>query len=104
MTGPDEHVRLAPHTTLGLGGPARWFWSVTSGQMLIEALRWARDAAVPLWVLGGGSNVIVPDEGLDGLVVKVALPGVRIDPVAADGTVLATSVRASPGMRSSPPS
>jgi UDP-N-acetylmuramate dehydrogenase len=88
MTGPDEHVPLAPHTTLGLGGPARWFWAVTSGEMLIEALRWAGDAAVPLWVLGGGSNVIVPDQGLDGLVVKMALPGVRIDPAAADGTVL----------------
>ncbi len=94
MTGPEEHVPLAPHTTLGLGGPARWFWAVTSGQMLIEALRWARDAAVPLSVLGGGSNVIVPDEGVDGLVVQVALPGVSIESAAADGTVL---VRAGAG-------
>jgi UDP-N-acetylmuramate dehydrogenase len=86
--GPEEYVRLASHTTLGLGGPARWFWAVTTGPMLIEALRWARDTAAPLSVLGGGSNVIVPDEGLDGLVVKVALPGVRIEPAAADGTAL----------------
>lgn len=84
----EEHVRLAPYTTLGLGGPARWFLRVTTCEMLTDALQWARDAAVPLWVLGGGSNVIVPDEGLDGLVLKVEIPGVTIESATADGTVL----------------
>ena len=85
---PLEHVSLAPLTTLGLGGPARWFWPVASEPELIEALRWARERNVPVWVLGGGSNVIVPDAGIDGLVVQVGLRGVTIERETGDGTVL----------------
>lgn len=85
---PEEHVPLAPLTTLGLGGPARWFWRVASVPELIEALRWARERSIPAWILGGGSNVIVPDAGIDGLVVQLSLRGVTIEPEPAGGTVL----------------
>lgn len=84
---PREHVALAQFTTLGFGGPARWFWRVESVAELVEALRWARERAVPVWILGGGSNVIVPDGGIDGLVVQVDLRGVTLDPGMVDGTV-----------------
>ena len=85
---PREHVPLAPLTTLGLGGPARWFWRAGDVAELAEALRWARERRIAAWLLGGGSNVIVPDAGIYGLVVQVGLRGVTIDPEAADGTVL----------------
>ncbi|HEX4038687.1 MAG TPA: UDP-N-acetylmuramate dehydrogenase [Acidobacteriaceae bacterium] len=70
-----EQVALAPYTTFGIGGPARWFAEVTSEADLVEALRFAADRRVPLFVLGGGSNILVADQGFPGLVVHVALRG-----------------------------
>ena len=67
-------VPLAPLTTLGIGGPARDFVRVTSLVELQEALR--GDARV--LVLGGGSNLVVPDAGWPGLVIQIGLPGVDI--------------------------
>ncbi|MED7927965.1 UDP-N-acetylmuramate dehydrogenase [Nonomuraea sp. LP-02] len=66
---------LAPYTTLGLGGPARDFAEVTTAEQLVSLIAEADAAAVPTLVLGGGSNVVVADEGFDGLVVKVATQG-----------------------------
>ena len=74
---PLEHVRLAEHCTLGVGGPARFFVEATSEGAVIEALDWARSQNLRLRVLGGGSNLVVADEGVDGLVVKIALRGVH---------------------------
>lgn len=77
MSGsPRTGVPLAPRTTLRLGGPARYFWSVRSAEEAVEALRWARANRQPVQVLGGGSNTIFPDEGFPGLVVHVAVGGV----------------------------
>lgn len=70
-------VPLAPRTTIGVGGVARWLATVTDEAELGEALAWARDRAVPLFVLGGGSNIVVSDSGFDGLVIDVALRGIR---------------------------
>ena len=71
-----EHVALAPYTTLGVGGIARWFVEATDEATLREALAWARARRVPLRILGGGSNVVVPDRGVEALVVQIALRGV----------------------------
>lgn len=80
MSGPPRAgVPLAPRTTLGLGGEARYFWSVSSADEASEALRWARATRQPVQVLGGGSNTIFPDEGFPGLVLHVAVPGLRFD-------------------------
>ena len=76
-------VPLAPLTTLALGGPARFFARAESEQAVGEALRWARGRGVPVFVLGGGSNLVVADEGFEGLVLQVALPGLRFG-VAGD--------------------
>jgi UDP-N-acetylmuramate dehydrogenase len=73
---PRERVPLAPYTTLGVGGPARWFLEAADEATLRAALEWARGRGVPVRVLGGGSNVVVPDVGVDALVVRVALRGV----------------------------
>src|SRR5207302_956646 len=58
-----ERVALAPHTTLGVGGPARWFVEATDEATLREALAWSRARGVALRMLGGGSNVVVADAG-----------------------------------------
>ncbi len=72
-----EHVPLAPYTTLGIGGPARWFAECTDEASVVEAVHFARDRRVPLFALGGGSNVLVSDEGFPGLVLRVALTGIE---------------------------
>jgi UDP-N-acetylmuramate dehydrogenase len=74
-----EQVALAPYTTFGIGGPARWFAEATDEASVIEAVEFARERSVPLFVLGGGSNVLVADAGFPGLVLHVALMGVEHD-------------------------
>ncbi len=69
MPAFDENIPLAPLTTLGVGGPARWLARCRSVTELRHALDWARRQAVPSLVLGGGSNLLVADRGFDGLVV-----------------------------------
>ena len=71
-----EHVALAPFTTLGVGGPARYFAEATSEAEVIEGVEFARSRQLPLFVLGGGSNLLVADAGFSGLVLKVAIGGV----------------------------
>lgn len=78
MLQPRPSVPLAPYTTLGLGGPAEEFISCTSRRELAEAVRYAADRRMPLHILGGGSNIIVPDEGVRGLVVHMATTGIRV--------------------------
>ncbi len=76
--------RLADHTTLRLGGPAARFVSATSEAELVETVRAADEAGEPLLVLGGGSNLVVADEGFPGTVVQVATRGVSPDVEGAD--------------------
>jgi UDP-N-acetylmuramate dehydrogenase len=72
-----EHVPLAPYTTLGIGGPARWFAEAETDQDVLEALRYSREHNLPVFVLGGGSNLLVADAGFHGLVLRIALRGVE---------------------------
>jgi UDP-N-acetylmuramate dehydrogenase len=73
-------VRLADCTTVGLGGPARSFVRASTEESLIQAVRSADDSGQPLLILGGGSNLVVADDGFDGTVVQVATRGVARDP------------------------
>jgi UDP-N-acetylmuramate dehydrogenase len=68
-------VALAPFTTLGIGGPARWLLHAQSIDDIARAHRWSTSAGVPLFVLGGGSNLVIADAGFDGLVVRIDLRG-----------------------------
>src|ERR1039458_7426792 len=70
-----EQVALAPFTTLGVGGPARYFAEAHSEAEVIEAVEFARSCQLPLFVLGGGSNLVIADKGFAGLVLKVAISG-----------------------------
>jgi UDP-N-acetylmuramate dehydrogenase len=76
MRAPLEHVPLAPHCTLGVGGAARFYLEAADEAQVLEAVDWAAARGVPVQVLGGGSNVVVADEGVDGLVLKIAVRGV----------------------------
>jgi UDP-N-acetylmuramate dehydrogenase len=74
-----EQVPLAPYTTFGIGGPARYFVEATDEASVLEAVRYARENRLPLFVLGAGSNVLVSDEGFPGVVLHVAMMGVEQD-------------------------
>jgi UDP-N-acetylmuramate dehydrogenase len=61
---------------LGVGGPARYFVEVHDEAGLLDAVAWAQHRGLPVRVLGGGSNLVVADEGVDALVARIALRGV----------------------------
>jgi UDP-N-acetylenolpyruvoylglucosamine reductase len=67
----DEHVPLSRFTTVGIGGPARWFARPTNEAELQETLAWARDQGVPAITIGLGSNLLVADEGVEALVLRL---------------------------------
>jgi UDP-N-acetylmuramate dehydrogenase len=69
--------RLAEHTTLRLGGPARRLLVAETAAELIDAVLTADSAGEPLLVLGGGSNLVVADAGFDGVVVRVGTRGLQ---------------------------
>ena len=69
-------MRLADYTTVGLGGPARGFVRAGTDDELVEAVRAADAHGEPVLILGGGSNLVVADDGFDGTVIQVATRGV----------------------------
>lgn len=66
-----ENVPLAEYTTFHIGGPATYFVEVSNESEVRDALGWAREKGVPFFVIAGGSNLLVPDAGLNGLVIRV---------------------------------
>ena len=72
-----ENIRLAPLTTFKVGGPARYFAEARTEEEIIAGVRYARERELPLFVLGGGSNLVVADAGWPGLVIRVAIEGVK---------------------------
>jgi len=67
----QENVPLAPFTTFEIGGPARYLVDVRTESDIREAIAWANEKGIRFIILGGGSNVLVPDEGLDALVIRI---------------------------------
>ncbi len=72
-----EHVPLAPLTTFQVGGPARYFQAAKSAEEIRTAADWVRSRQLPLFVLGGGSNLVVSDDGFPGLVLRIAIAGIE---------------------------
>src|SRR6266404_2654106 len=72
----QENVPLAQLTTLQVGGPARYFAEATSEDDIHEAVDFGRAKRLPLFVLGGGSNLLVADSGWPGLVLKIVTGGI----------------------------
>jgi UDP-N-acetylmuramate dehydrogenase len=71
-----EQVPLAPYTTFQIGGPARWFAEAASEDDIATGVAFAAERHLPLFVLGGGSNLLVSDAGFSGLVLRIALKGI----------------------------
>lgn len=86
----QEDVPLSPYTTLGLGGRARLFTQVASIDQLCNAFESAGARGLPVHVIGGGSNIIVPDGGLNALVIRIALRGIRVEQ-SGDAVILAAA-------------
>jgi UDP-N-acetylmuramate dehydrogenase len=68
----QKNIPLAPYTTFKIGGPARFFCEAENEEEILEALKLAQKKKLPVFVLGGGSNVLVSDKGFDGLVIKIS--------------------------------
>lgn len=71
-------VPLKPHTTFKVGGPARYFAEVRTASEIREAMAFAKSNGLAVFVLGGGSNILVSDHGFDGLVVHPAMKGLEV--------------------------
>jgi UDP-N-acetylmuramate dehydrogenase len=71
-----EQVPLGPYTTFQIGGPARWFAEAASEDDIAAGVAFAAERHLPLFVLGGGSNLLVSDAGFPGLVLRIALEGI----------------------------
>jgi UDP-N-acetylmuramate dehydrogenase len=80
-------VPLAPLTTLGIGGPAQWFMRATSPDDVEAAYQWSRDNSVSLFALGGGSNLVIADSGVNALVLQIAIRGRWFSPRRVDTVV-----------------
>jgi UDP-N-acetylmuramate dehydrogenase len=89
---PDEP--LAKHVNFRIGGPAKYFVEARSTQDLIDVVRLAHELSLPYFILGGGSNTLVADEGYQGLVIKAANRNTRIegDRVTAEAGVISATV------------
>ena len=72
----QENVPLAPLTTLNVGGPARYLAEARTNADVCTAVEQARSRQWPLFVLGGGSNLVISDSGWPGLVLKIAIGGI----------------------------
>jgi UDP-N-acetylmuramate dehydrogenase len=75
-----ENVALAPFTTFRIGGPARYFIEGETEDAIVDGIHFAKEKKVPVFILGGGSNLLVADEGFRGIVIKVGIAGVEWEP------------------------
>jgi len=83
-----RNVPLAPFTTLGIGGPATAFVRAHSVDDVRDAMAYAEAQSLPLLFLGGGSNVLIADEGFDGVVIRLELAGVTIESEDDDAAIV----------------
>ncbi len=74
----QEHVPLKDHTTFRLGGEARYFIDCVDEQEVREAVLFAQEKELPLFVLGGGSNTVFTDKGFPGVVLRISIRGVQV--------------------------
>src|SRR6202022_1528569 len=72
----QEYVPLAPLTTLQVGGSARYFAELRREDDVRDAAQFAKPHALRLFVLGGGSNLVVADSGWPGLILRIAIGGI----------------------------
>ena len=83
----DENIALSAHTSFGIGGPAALFAVAKDTEILARLLSTARNHAVEVLIVGGGTNLLVSDDGFDGLAIRLDLTRLEID--TASGRVTA---------------
>lgn len=86
-----ENVPLAAFTTFGIGGPARYFVEAKNEAEIIRAFEFANDNSLDIFVLGGGSNILVSDAGINALVIHIATKGIRATGTDNGGRRLVTA-------------
>ncbi|MCC6453478.1 MAG: UDP-N-acetylmuramate dehydrogenase [Caldilineaceae bacterium] len=72
-------VMLAPYTSMKVGGPAQYFATVKSTEQMVQLVQWARRVELPYFLLGGGSNMLISDAGIRGLVIHNRCRQVRVE-------------------------
>ncbi len=79
---------LKPFTTFKVGGPAKFFASAATREDFLEALTFAREERLPIFVLGGGSNILVSDSGFEGLVIHPVQRGIQVEAAGREKVIL----------------
>lgn len=74
----QEGVTLSSHSTIGIGGKAQYFVTAKTIQELKQAITYANERTLPVFVISGGSNTIFSDDGYSGLVIRIAFEGIKI--------------------------
>lgn len=95
-----ENEPLSNHSTFRIGGPVKYFVLAKNTEEVVEAVNFAKEKNLPFFVLGGGSNILFPDNGYDGLVIKLSninclVSGISVTAFA--GTPLALLINKSTG-------
>lgn len=85
----QENISLKEYTTFKIGGPARFFCIVKNEDDLIEAINFSKKNKIVYFILGGGSNILVADEGFPGLVIKMEMKGITYE---EDGNIIRATV------------
>jgi UDP-N-acetylmuramate dehydrogenase len=78
LPGAEKNVLLKNYTTYKIGGPAEYFFIARTREDLITALKIAKKLKLAVYVIGGGSNVLVSDKGVRGLVIKIDILGTEL--------------------------
>src|SRR3989338_10896054 len=73
----QKNVKLARYTTFHIGGGAEFFAEIRNVKELEEAMKFAKSKNLKISILGGGSNVLLPDKGIRGLVIKIDIRGIK---------------------------
>lgn len=79
FAGVTRDEPMAKHTSFRVGGPARLYVTATSAERLIEIVRFAQEQQIPFAVYGGGSNILVADEGFEGVIIQTGMRDIQID-------------------------
>lgn len=73
-----KNILLKKYTTFKIGGPAKYFFNAKNKEDLIKAIKIAKKLKLPIFILAGGSNILVADKGFNGLVIKVSISDIEI--------------------------
>lgn len=86
-----ENQPLAPYTTFFIGGPSRYLIFTQSVSEIIEAIHFAQEKSLPIFFFGGGSNILVSDNGFDGVAVRIEIVGIDIVEETPEQIILSVS-------------